>query len=298
MVQPRPVSLTQVNEADYEGAFEPEPLLIVGPVPGGGGGGGGVASVNGKTGIVVLTASDVGAAPTNHTQSIASITGLQVELDSKATPSEIPSTPGDIGAATAAQGSLADTAVQPASLATYVPNTRTVAGKPLSSNVALDKIDVGLSNVDNTSDVNKPVSTTQQDALDGKVPNTRTVAGKALSANVTLVRGDVGLGNVDNTSDANKPVSTATTTQLNLKAPLASPAFTGTPTGITKAHVGLGNVDNTSDAAKPVSTAQAAAINVKVGSGNSTVTGLEYYPTVGDLPGTGVTGVIYFVDAV
>jgi hypothetical protein len=31
---------------------------------------------------------------------------------------------------------------------------------------------------------------------------------------------------------------------------LASPAFTGTPTGITKAHVGLSNVDNTSDATK------------------------------------------------
>lgn len=38
----------------------------------------------------------------------------------------------------------------------------------------------------------------------------------------------VGLGNVDNTSDANKPVSTATQTQLNLKANLASPTFTGT----------------------------------------------------------------------
>lgn len=38
---------------------------------------------------------------------------------------------------------------------------------------------------------------------------------------------------------------------------LASPAFTGTPTGLTKAHVGLGSVDNTSDAAKPISSAQA-----------------------------------------
>ena len=34
------------------------------------------------------------------------------------------------------------------------------------------------------------------------------------------------------------------TTALSAKAPLASPAFTGTPTGITKAHVGLGNVAN------------------------------------------------------
>lgn len=47
---------------------------------------------------------------------------------------------------------------------------------------------------------------------------------------------------------------------LNAKAPLASPAFTGTPTGINKTHVGLSNVDNTADAAKPVSTSQQQAI--------------------------------------
>jgi hypothetical protein len=43
----------------------------------------------------------------------------------------------------------------------------------------------------------------------------------------------VGLGSVDNTTDANKPVSTATQTALDLKAPLASPALTGTPTAPT-----------------------------------------------------------------
>lgn len=50
---------------------------------------------------------------------------------------------------------------------------------------------------------------------------------------------------------------------LDAKAPLASPAFTGTPTGITKAHVGLPNVDNTSDAGKPISTATQAALDGK-----------------------------------
>lgn len=50
-----------------------------------------------------------------------------------------------------------------------------------------------------------------------------------------LVKGDVGLGNVDNTSDANKPVSTAQQSALDLKAPLASPALTGTPTAPTPA---------------------------------------------------------------
>ena len=39
----------------------------------------------------------------------------------------------------------------------------------------------------------------------------------------------VGLGNVDNTADADKPVSSATQSALDLKAPLASPTFTGTP---------------------------------------------------------------------
>src|SRR5207253_2129149 len=67
-------------------------------------------------------------------------------------------------------------------------------------------------------------------------------------------------GNVDNTSDANKPVSSAQATINATKAPLASPTFTGTVSGITKAMVGLVNVDNTSDVNKPVSTATATAI--------------------------------------
>lgn len=81
------------------------------------------------------------------------------------------------------------------------------------------------------------------------------------------------LDNVDNTSDANKPVSTAQASALALKAPLASPAFTGTPTGITKAHVGLANVDNTSDANKPVSTAQATALGLKYDKTGGTLSG-------------------------
>lgn len=73
---------------------------------------------------------------------------------------------------------------------------------------------------------------------------------------VVLAKGDIGLGNVDNTSDAGKPVSTAQQTALNLKANLASPTFTGTVGGITKAMVGLGNVDNTADSAKTFTESQ------------------------------------------
>lgn len=104
------------------------------------------------------------------------------------------------------------------------------------------KGDVGLGNVDNTSDASKPVSTATQTALDAKQDldgdltaiaglsptNDDVIQRKAgawtnrtmaqVKTDLALVKGDVGLGNVDNTSDANKPVSTATQTALDLKA--------------------------------------------------------------------------------
>jgi hypothetical protein len=46
-------------------------------------------------------------------------------------------------------------------------------------------------------------------------------------------------------------------------APLASPTFTGTVSGITKSMVGLANVNNTSDAAKPVSDATQLVLDSK-----------------------------------
>jgi hypothetical protein len=109
--------------------------------------------------------------------------------------------------------------------------------------VSLAKGDVGLPNVDNTSDANKPVSSAQQAALDGKQPidgdltafaglnpsNDDIVQRKSgawtnrtpaqVKTDLALAKGDVGLANVDNTSDANKPVSTAQQTALDLKSP-------------------------------------------------------------------------------
>lgn len=58
MVQPKPVSLSQVDAEDYDGPFEPQPLVVVGPLPASPGG---VSSVNGEDGDVVLNAASVGA---------------------------------------------------------------------------------------------------------------------------------------------------------------------------------------------------------------------------------------------
>ena len=74
-------------------------------------------------------------------------------------------------------------------------------------------------------------------------------------ANLTIVDGDISATAAIATSKIS-----GLDTALGLKAPLASPTFTGTVSGITKTMVGLGSVDNTADTAKPVSTAQATAI--------------------------------------
>lgn len=63
-----------------------------------------------------------------------------------------------------------------------------------------------------------------------------------------------------------------TAAQANL-ATAADPTFTGTVTGVTKAHVGLGNVDNTSDANKPISTATQSALDGKLSLSGGTMTG-------------------------
>lgn len=64
-----------------------------------------------------------------------------------------------------------------AGLADRVPTTRTVAGKPLSADVTLVKADVGLGNVDNTPDADKPVSTAQAAAIAAVVAGHSLLAG-------------------------------------------------------------------------------------------------------------------------
>jgi hypothetical protein len=169
------------------------------------------------------------------------------------------------------------------------------AGKPVSSagQTALDlkadiasptftgtvggitKAMVGLTNVDDTTDLNKPISTATQTALDLKIEagTFAPLASPAFTGTVTgITKAMVGLTSADDTTDADKPVSTATQTALDLKAdqtgvdlkaPLASPTFTGTVAGVSKAMVGLTNADDTTDANKPVSTATQTALDLK-----------------------------------
>lgn len=96
-----------------------------------------------------------------------------------------------------------------------------------------------------------------------------------LTSPTGIVKADVGLGNVDNTSDPAKPVSNAQQSAIDLKAPVASPVFTGTVSGISKSMVGLAKVDNTSDADKPISTTTQTALDTKASAGAVGSSGLN-----------------------
>ena len=84
-------------------------------------------------------------------------------------------------------------------------------------------------------------------------------------------------------------------TAASTYAPIASPTFTGTVNGITKAMVGLGNVDNTADASKPISTATQSALDAKLAISTASST---YAPKISpvftgtvDFSGATVTGI-------
>ncbi len=207
---------------------------------------------------------------------------------------------------------------------------------------------VGLGNVDNTSDANKPISTATQTALNAKqdtlvsgvhvktINSTSIVGVGDLAVEPVLVasdasqyyRGDkiwqtlnkaaVGLSNVDNTNDASKPISSATqaaldnkqntlvsgtniktinsnsivgagnlTVEPTLVAGLTTEYYRGDKTWQTldKAAVGLGNVDNTSDATK--NSASVTLTNKTISGANNTISNINLASQVtGNLPVT------------
>lgn len=114
-------------------------------------------------------------------------------------------------------------------------------------NITLAKADVGLSNVDNTSDASKPISTATQTAINGKQDALTTT--QMATVNSGIVASDkTKLGGIEAGAQKN------TVTSVNTK--------TGAVV-LAKADVGLGSVDNTADLAKPVSTATQTALNAK-----------------------------------
>lgn len=120
-----------------------------------------------------------------------------------------------------------------------------VSGK--TGDVLLDKADVGLSNVDNTSDLDKPISIATQVELDSKAGLNDITA--AISAHV--MSGD-------------PHVQYLLRSEAMALAPVQSVAGRTGDVVLGKADVGLENVDNTPDSTKHVASAERLAVSRKI----------------------------------
>ncbi|WP_111707498.1 MopE-related protein [Lutibacter citreus] len=139
------------------------------------------------------------------------------------------------------------------------------------------KLQVGLGNVDNTSDADKPISTLTQTALDGKVDENGAISGGSKTKITYDSKGLVTSGTDATTTDiaegTNLYYSEArVAANTAVAASTTHAAQTDNPHSVTKAQVGLGNVDNTSDADKPISTLTQTSLDGKVDE-NVAITG-------------------------
>ena len=188
------------------------------------GGGGQVLSVNGEIGDVQLDAVDIPVSPSGTVQS--SVTNLNNQVVNKAEKGVVIGTTAPLtGGGDLSSSRQLDISTFTSVTKGAVPPPISVIGKYLKDNGTWDspaaggitdgnkgditvsgtgtlwvvndgavtKTEVGLSNVDNTSDINKPVSTAQQSALNSKVDSTRSLTttapltgGGDLSVNRTL----------------------------------------------------------------------------------------------------------------
>ena len=155
-----------------------------------------------------------------------------------------------------------------------------------TAKIIVNKSTVGLGNVDNTSDKDKPISTEQATAIadakkagtDAQTNLTAHINDKENPHEVTKVQ--VGLGDVDNTSDVNKPISTATQTALNGK--LDKTAVVDVTVEALKGQA--------ADAKSVYDAIQAAKPDIVTPTAESTATQAASAKAVWDMLGTGGSG--------
>jgi hypothetical protein len=179
----------------------------------------------------------------------------------------------DISAATG--GSVSETGTQTLTNKTLSLSSNTITGTLAEFNTALT--DANFAPIDAPTFTGIPAAPTATVGTDTTQIATTAFVQDAIEAVVGAAPS--ALNTLSELADAlndDANFSSTVTNSLALKAPLASPTFTGTVSGITSTMVGLGNVDNTSDANKPVSTATQTALDLKL---NLTDPAVDYYIT-------------------
>ena len=151
-----------------------------------------------------------------------------------------------------------------------------------ASTVAAAKTNLALNNVDNTTDLNKPISTLTQTALNTKEntanKSTTTTLGTSdilfptQKAVKTYVDAAIAATAIADASITDAKIISISANKITGIVPIANGGTGASTAAAAKTNLALNNVDNTTDLNKPISTLTQAALDVKENASNKSVT--------------------------
>ena len=217
------------------------------------------------------TYSDVGAASSGHTHS--NYVPTSRTINSKALTSNITLSYSDVGAlsaATAIPSTYTDVGAASASHthSGYVPTSRKVAGKALTSDITLTYSDVSAASASHTHTYSDVGAASSGHTHSGYVPTSRKVAGKALTSDISLTYSDVSAASAGHThtySDVGAASDAHTHTYSDVGAASASHTHSGyQPTNTAVTHTASTSVGNSTTPVYIASDGKATALSYTI----------------------------------
>jgi len=187
-----------------------------------------------------------------------------------------------VASAAVSDGSITDVKIVSVSATKLTGVVPVANGGTGASTIAAAKTNLALNNVDNTADLNKPISTQTQAALDVKENTANKSATTTLgtsdvlfptqNAVKTYVDAAVASAAVSDGSITDVKIVSVSTTKLTGVVPVANGGTGASTIAAAKTNLAINNVDNTTDLNKPISTVTQAALDLKENSTNKSAT--------------------------
>ena len=267
-----------------------------------------VAIANGGTGASTIAAAKTNLAlnnvdnTTDMSKPISTLTGAALDTKENTTNKSATTTLGTsdvlfptqnavktyvdaaVAGVTITDGSITDSKIVSISASKLTGVVAVANGGTGASTIAAAKTNLALNNVDNTSDINKPISTLTGAALDTKENTTNKSATTTLGTSDVLFPTQNAVKTYVDAAIANTAIADASITDAKIIS-LSASKITGVVTiasggtgastiAAAKTNFALNNVDNTSDINKPISTLTQAALDLKENTANKSVSTL------------------------